>query len=107
MEFANRVSTFIVVMGVALIGLFVLSIIAHDAQFILLLIGLILIAVAVFINYRFPMPEKPQAERFRLIKNKPPKSSVPTSAPQESQPAGRKNKPGKSGRRGGRDSSGS
>jgi predicted lipid-binding transport protein (Tim44 family) len=106
MELANRVSTFIIVMGVALIGLFVLSIIAHDAQFILLLIGMILIAVAVFINVRFPMPEKPQAERFRLLKKKSPKSSEPISTPQESHPEERKNKPGKSGRRGGRDSSG-
>jgi hypothetical protein len=106
MELANRVSTFIIVMGVALIGLFVLSIIAHDAQFILLLVGLVLLAVAGFISYRFPMPEKPQAERFRLVKKKTPKFSEPTSAPQDSQPAGKKHKPDKSGRRGGRNSSG-
>jgi len=106
MELVNRVSTFFVVMGVALIGLFVLSIIAGDAAFAFLLVGLVLLVVAGFLNFRFPTPEKQQAERFRLLKKKPPKSSEPISTPQESHPEGRKNKPGKSGRRGGRDSSG-
>jgi len=106
LELANRVSTFVIVMGIALIGMFVLSIIAGDVQFILLLVGLVLLAIAGFVNFRFPTPEKQQADRFRLLKKKPPKSSEPISTPQESHPVGRKNKPGKSGRRGGRDSSG-
>jgi hypothetical protein len=105
MELANRVSTFILVMGLALIGLFVLSIIAEDVQMILLVVGLILVALAGYLNVRFPGPQLPPAERFRLVKKKQPKSSQPQSIEPENQPEGRKNQPGKYGRRGGKKSS--
>ncbi len=106
MELANRVSTFILVMGLALIGLFVLSIIAEQVQIVLLVVGLLLVALAVFLNVRFPVAEQPRSERFRLMKKKGPKNNEPRSTPQENQPEERKHQPGKSGRRGGKKPSG-
>jgi hypothetical protein len=106
MEFANRVSTFIVVMGVSLIALFGLSVAAKETKIILLVVGLVLLALAAFLNYRFPTKQEPRAERFRLLKKNTPKVSAPPPAPAGRAVDGRKNQHGNSGKRGNKKQSG-
>lgn len=97
MELANRVSTFILVMGIALIGLFVLSTIAQDTQLILLVVGLLLVGLSLLLDRRYPRPEKPRAERFRLVNKK--KVDAPGSGRTGNQPRSRRRQSGGAGKR--------
>lgn len=101
---ANRVSTFILVVGGFLLGLFVLSIIAGDVQLGLFFGGLLLLAVGGILQIRFPGEKPPESGRFRMMKRKKPAAAAPKPAPAAAQPDEKKQSSGGHGKRQGKKS---
>lgn len=66
----NRVGTFFILLGLGLIGLFILSDIAKTPTCNLLIFGGASLALGVFLWFRDPVKPGPPAERFRLFRRK-------------------------------------
>ena len=68
----NRVGTFFILLGLGLIGLFVLSDIAKTPTCNLLIFGGISLAFGIFLWFRDPAKPGPPPERFRILRRKKP-----------------------------------
>lgn len=64
----NRVGTFFILLGLALIGLFILSDIAKTPTCNYLVFGGLSLALGIFLWFRDPVKPGPPPERFRLLK---------------------------------------
>jgi hypothetical protein len=64
----NRIGTFFILIGLALIGLFVLSDIAKATTCSLLVFGAISLILGIVLWLRDPVKPGPPATRFRLFK---------------------------------------
>ncbi len=64
----NRVGTFFILLGLGLIGLYILSDIAKVPSCNLLVFGGIALALGVFLWLRDPIKPGPPANRFRLLR---------------------------------------
>ncbi len=69
----NRVGTFFIIVGVALIGLFILSDIADMPTCNLLIFGAILLGLGIFMWFKDPAPPPQSTGRFRMLKRTPKK----------------------------------
>jgi hypothetical protein len=65
----NRIGTFFVLMGLGLIGMFVLSDIAKAPTCNLLIFGAISLGLGVFLWMRDPTPPPQQTGRFRILRS--------------------------------------
>jgi uncharacterized membrane protein HdeD (DUF308 family) len=63
----RKIGRFLVVLGVGLIGFFVLTDLARQVNFGALLFGAILMIVGIFLIISNPNPEPHQAPRFRAL----------------------------------------
>lgn len=66
----NRVGTFFILLGLGLIGLFVLSDIAHSVVCGYFIFGAILLGIGVFLWIQNPRPPTQPSGRFRILKNR-------------------------------------
>jgi hypothetical protein len=64
----NRVGTFFILLGIALIALFILSDVAQSPTCGLLIFGAIFLALGVMLWFRNPSPPAGPSGRFRLLK---------------------------------------
>ena len=64
----HRVGTFFMMVGLLLIGLFILSDIADAPTCNFLVIGVVLFVLGVYLWFRNPLPASPPSERFRIFK---------------------------------------
>lgn len=69
MSFVNRIGTFFILLGIGLIGLFILSDIAQAPTCNFLIVGAILLIVGLALWFRNPAPKGPPPERFRILKS--------------------------------------
>ncbi|HMD90352.1 MAG TPA: hypothetical protein VKF38_14415 [Anaerolineaceae bacterium] len=65
----RKVGSFLIVIGVALIVLFVLSDVAHAREFHYLLYGMIILLIGIFVVGTNPKPPV-ESNRFRMLKRK-------------------------------------
>lgn len=70
MSFVFRIGTFFVLLGVALVALFVLSDLAQQPDFRLLILGGLGILLGFLLRWSSPPPERPLSSRFRLFRKK-------------------------------------
>ena len=70
MTFENRIGVFFTLLGLALIGLFILSDIAKTPSCGFLIIGTVLLALGIFMSLHDPVKPGPPPERFRLLRKK-------------------------------------
>jgi hypothetical protein len=63
----NRIGTFFILIGLGLIGLFILSDIAESPTCNYLVIGAILLALGIFLWFKDPRPPSEPTGRFRLL----------------------------------------
>jgi predicted membrane channel-forming protein YqfA (hemolysin III family) len=71
----NRIGTFFILLGLGLIGLFILSDIAEAPTCNLLILGAISLILGIVLYLRDPVKPGPPAQRFRLFRGfgkKPP-----------------------------------
>jgi len=64
----NRIGTFCILLGLFLIGMYILSDIARQASCNLLLFGAVFFGTGVFLWSKDPPEKSPPPERFRLLK---------------------------------------
>ena len=64
----HRVGTFFMLVGLVLIGLFILSDVAGAPTCNFLVIGAVLLVVGAYLWFRNPLPAAPPSERFRIFK---------------------------------------
>ena len=69
MPIVNRIGTFLILLGLLLIGLFILSDVADAPACNLLAMGGILVTVGIIMWFRDPVQPGPPPERFRLLRS--------------------------------------
>lgn len=69
MSFINRIGTFFILLGIGLIGLFILSDIAQAPTCNFLVLGAVSLIVGIALWFRDPAPQGPPPERFRILKS--------------------------------------
>jgi predicted membrane channel-forming protein YqfA (hemolysin III family) len=64
----NRIGTFLIMVGLVLIGLYIASDSAGVPTCNLLLAGAVLLILGIFLWFRNPLPSGPPSGRFRILK---------------------------------------
>lgn len=64
----NRLGTFIILVGIGALALFIVSDIARMPDFRLLLWGSMALVLGTVIKWLSPKPDKPRANRFRMLR---------------------------------------
>jgi hypothetical protein len=64
----NRIGTFFILIGLGLIGLFILSDIAESPTCNYLVIGAVLLALGIFLWFKDPRPPSEPTGRFSLLR---------------------------------------
>jgi hypothetical protein len=67
----NRIGTFFILLGLGLLGLFILSDIADAPSCNFLVFGAILLGIGIFLWLKDPAPPPQPSGRFRLFKRSP------------------------------------
>lgn len=73
----NRIGTFFFIIGLALIGMYILSDVAQTPSCNFLISGSVLMAIGIFLRMRHPAPPPQETGRFRILRSAGKKQSKP------------------------------
>ncbi len=65
---AHRIGTFLMMVGIVLVGLFIASDAAGAPTCNFLAAGVVLLVLGIFLWFRNPLPSGPPSGRFRILK---------------------------------------
>jgi len=71
MTLGNRIGVFLILLGIAFIGLFILSDIAAAPEIGLLAAGTVILLVGIYLFWKNPNPAPPPSGRFGIFTRKP------------------------------------
>ena len=71
MTLGNRIGVFLILLGIAFIGLFILSDVASAPEVGLLAAGTLILLVGIYLFWKNPNPDPAPSGRFGIFKRKP------------------------------------
>ena len=68
MTFTHRLGSFFLIIGVALVGLFIISDVGEEPHYGYFFFGLVILVLGLYLRWRSPNPPPPDSGRFGMVK---------------------------------------